>query len=50
MFWENGGNTYVYFSETGDGTDDQLIELTGVTGLTTLTESTTTSGDFSLGG
>lgn len=45
VFFEDGGNTYI-FNNVG-GTDD-LIKLTGVTGLTTLTESITTAGDFTL--
>lgn len=37
-FFENGGNTYVFNSgQSTATTDDQLIELTGVTGLTTIT-------------
>ena len=47
VFWENGGSTYVYASgAAGDGSNDQLIKLTGVTGLTTATESGVTAGDF----
>ena len=47
VFWENGGNTYVYNSgAAGDATDDLMVELTGVVGLTTVTESTGTPGDF----
>jgi Ca2+-binding RTX toxin-like protein len=47
VFFENGGNTFVYASGAGgDGTDDQLVQLTGVVGLTTLTESGVTAGDF----
>ena len=42
-FFEHGGNTYV-FNNVG-GTDD-LVVLEGLTGMTTLTESTTTAGDF----
>lgn len=50
VFFEDSGNTYVY----GAGTDttsaaaDFMVKLTGVTGLTTLTESTTTAGDFTV--
>lgn len=37
-FFEDGANTYVYNSgQSTATTDDQLIELTGVTGLTTIT-------------
>lgn len=49
VFWENGSDTYVYFSgAAGDGTNDQMVKLVGVTGLTTITESTTTAGDFTI--
>ncbi len=49
VFWENGGNTFVYASgSAGNGTDDQLIQLTGVVGLTTMTESIVTPGDFTI--
>ena len=44
-FFEHGSDTYVYNSV--GGTDD-LIKLTGITGATTLTESTATAGDFTL--
>jgi len=50
VFFEHGSDTYVY----GAGTDttnaalDFMVKLTGVTGLTTLTESTTTAGDFTV--
>jgi len=44
-FFEHGSDTYI-FNNIG-GTDD-LIKLTGVTGATTLTESTATAGDFTL--
>jgi S-layer protein len=49
VFFEFGGNTYI-FSEgevVGNG-DDQLIVLSGITGMTTLTESLTTAGDYIL--
>jgi len=49
VFFEFSGSTYVYGAgATADGSDDFMIKLTGVTGLTTLTESTTTAGDFTL--
>jgi hypothetical protein len=49
VFFELGGSTYVYGAgATADGSDDFMIKLTGVTGRTTLTESTTTAGDFTL--
>jgi Ca2+-binding RTX toxin-like protein len=50
VFFEDSGNTYVYGAgnDTSVAADDFLIKLTGVTGLTTLTESTTTAGDFTL--
>jgi Ca2+-binding RTX toxin-like protein len=44
-FFEFSGSTYI-FNNVG-GTDD-LITLTGVTNMTTLLESTTTAGDFTL--
>ncbi len=50
VFFEVGSDTYVY----GAGTDttnaalDFMVKLTGVTGLTTLTESVTTAGDFTV--
>jgi len=44
-FFEHDGSTYV-FNNVG-GTDD-LVKLEGVTGFTTLTESTVTAGDFTL--
>jgi S-layer protein len=42
-FFEDSGNTYVYTAgaTTGEG-DDQIVQLTGVTGLTTIT---ITAGD-----
>ena len=50
VHFEVGGNTYLY--SAGDDTtaagDDFLIELTGLTGMTTLTESTVTAGDFTI--
>lgn len=43
-FFEDSGNTYVWYSGiTTATTDDQLIELTGVTGLTTMTAGNTTA-------
>jgi len=45
VFFEFSGDTYI-FNNVG-GTDD-LVKLVGVTGMTTLTESTTTAGDFSI--
>ena len=52
LFFEDCGNTYIHGA--GDvatiATDDSLIVLEGVTvtGMTTLTESTTSSGDFTI--
>ena len=41
-FFEDSGNTYVYSAGAATGAaDDLIIELTGVTGLTTVTGSTT---------
>ena len=50
VFFEDSGNTYIFGEGaiTAIATDDFLIELTGVTGLTKLAESTTTAGDFTL--
>jgi len=50
VHFEVGGNTYIYGAGdvTTTATDDFLIELTGLTGMTTLTESTTTAGDFTI--
>ena len=50
VFFEDGGNTYIYGAGdvTATATDDFLIVLEGVTGMTTLTESTTTAGDFTI--
>ena len=50
VFFEDGGNTYVYMAGTATNNDtfDQLVELTGVVGLAKITESTTTAGDFSI--
>jgi S-layer protein len=50
VFFEVGGNTYIYGAgaDTTVAADDFLIELTGKTGFTTLFESTTTAGDFTL--
>lgn len=50
VFFEHGSDTYVYNAGT-DTTDVNtafLIKLTGVTGLTAITESTVTAGDFTL--
>ena len=44
-FFEHGSDTYVYNSVA---TVDDLVKLTGVTGFTTITESTGNAGDFSL--
>jgi hypothetical protein len=42
-FFVDGGNTYVYYAGTATGNaDDQLIQLTGVTGLATITDGGTT--------
>jgi hypothetical protein len=45
-FFEDSGNTYVYYAgaATGD-VDDQIVELTGVTGLSTIT---VTGGDITI--
>jgi hypothetical protein len=51
VFFEDSGNTYIYgvgTDTTAVGNDEFLIVLQGVTGLTTLSESLTTAGDFSL--
>jgi len=45
VFFEHGSDTYI-FNNVG-GTDD-LVKLTGITGMTTLTESAATAGDFTL--
>jgi S-layer protein len=45
VFFEDSGNTYI-FNNVG-GTDD-LITLEGITGMSTLTESTTNAGDFTI--
>jgi S-layer protein len=49
VFFEVGGNTYIYGAgdSTASAADDFLIELTGKTGFTTLTESAG-GGDFTL--
>lgn len=37
-FWVNGNDTYVYYAGAATGnTDDQIVKLVGVTGLTTIT-------------
>jgi hypothetical protein len=42
-FFEFGGDTYVYNAgASGSATDDQIIKLTGVTGLVTITDLGTT--------
>jgi hypothetical protein len=42
-FFVDGGNTYVYYSGAAIGNaDDQIIELTGVTTLATITAGATT--------
>lgn len=47
VFFEFSGNTYVYSSgAAGDGSNDVMVQLTGVTGQTKITESTGTAGDF----
>ena len=38
VFFEDSGNTYIFFQ--GVAAADDLIQITGVTGLTTLTEGT----------
>lgn len=50
VFFEFGSDTYIYGAgdATGTATDDFMIKLTGVTGMTTLTESTSTAGDFTI--
>jgi len=50
VHFEVGGNTYLYSAgdDTTAAADDFLIELTGLTGMTTLTESTTVPGDFTI--
>ena len=49
VFFEHGSDSYLYISgAAGDGSDDQMIKLTGITGMTTLAEDGTTAGDFTL--
>lgn len=50
VFFEDSGNTYIYGAgaATATAADDYLVKLAGVTGRTTLLESTTTAGDFTL--
>lgn len=50
VFFEDAGNTYVYGAgvDTTNAAADFLVELTGVVGLTKITESTTTAGDFTI--
>ena len=44
-FFEDSGNTYVYYAGAATGNaDDQIIQLTGVTGLTTITVGNGTNG------
>jgi hypothetical protein len=38
-FFEHGGNTYIYIADDTDANTDAMIELTGVTGYTTMTIS-----------
>lgn len=51
-FFEHGGNTYVYFENSSENVDNNtssdshVVVLTGVTGLTSLTE--TSAGEFTL--
>lgn len=42
VFFEDGGNTYIFIN---GNTSDDLIQLTGVTGFTTFTEGTLTLAD-----
>ena len=50
VFFEHGANTYVYGAgvSTTNADADFLVELVGVTGLTELSESATTAGNFTL--
>jgi hypothetical protein len=50
VFFEHGGNTYIYGAgtATNTATADFLIVLEGVTGMTTLTENAATAGDFTI--
>lgn len=50
VFFEDSGNTYVYAAgtDTTNTAVDSLIKLVGITGLTTLTESGVTAGDFTI--
>ncbi|WEF32938.1 DUF4214 domain-containing protein [Pseudoduganella chitinolytica] len=49
VVFQQGSDTYVYGSgAAGDGSNDFLIKLTGVAGVTKFVESTTTAGDFTL--
>ena len=50
VFFEHGSDTYVYGAgnDTTVAADAFLVKLTGVTGLTAITESTVTAGDFTL--
>ena len=47
MFFEFGSDTYIFNNVALSATND-LVKLVGVTGFTTLTESGTTAGDFTL--
>jgi hypothetical protein len=45
-FFEDSGSSFVYYAGTAAGdADDQIVELTGVTGLTTIT---ITAGDLTI--
>jgi len=49
VFFEHAGNTYIFGENAlAATTDDFYVILEGVTGMTTLTESTTTAGDFTI--
>ncbi|MDY8108852.1 calcium-binding protein [Fulvimarina sp. 2208YS6-2-32] len=46
-FFENGANTYVYYAGAATGNaDDQIVELTGITGLTTI--AVNAAGDITI--
>ena len=45
VFFELGADTYIF---NNVGATDDMVKLVGVTGMTTLTESTTTAGDFTI--
>lgn len=43
-FFVDSGNTYVYYAGAATGnTDDQLIQLSGITSLATITAGATTT-------